>query len=116
MCMSVPQMAVLAISISTSLGPTFGSGTSSNQMPGAASFFTNAFISWPAANLPRGSRKRDPDRVAARDAPNRLPSLYYPKLFAYSRKRFDSAIQLVAGQRGRHLGADARLSLGDHGE
>ena len=36
MCMSVPQIAVLAISISTSFGPTRGSGMSVSQMPGAA--------------------------------------------------------------------------------
>jgi hypothetical protein len=42
--MSVPQMAVFAISMITSFGPAFGSGMSSSQMPGAASFLTSAFI------------------------------------------------------------------------
>src|SRR4029077_20315909 len=44
MCMSVPQIAVLAISIMTSLGPTFGSGMSSSQIPGAACCLTSAFM------------------------------------------------------------------------
>jgi hypothetical protein len=34
--MSVPQIAVFAISMSTSLGPTLGSGISSSQIPGFA--------------------------------------------------------------------------------
>src|SRR2546429_2994432 len=44
MCMAVPQIAVLAISISTSLGPTLGSGMSSSQIPGAACCLTSAFM------------------------------------------------------------------------
>src|SRR5512137_1464618 len=44
MCMSVPQIAVLPTLISTSLGPTLGSGISSIQMPGSAFAFTSAFM------------------------------------------------------------------------
>ncbi len=42
--MSVPQIAVLRIRISTSFGPTLGSGTSSSQIPGARSALTSAFM------------------------------------------------------------------------
>jgi hypothetical protein len=42
--MSVPQIAVFAILMSTSLGPTFGSSMSFIQMPGFASLLTSAFI------------------------------------------------------------------------
>jgi hypothetical protein len=42
--MSVPQMAVLPILISTSLGPTPGTSMSFIQMPGFASLLTSAFI------------------------------------------------------------------------
>ena len=50
MCMSVPQMAVLAILISTSFGPDLRDlGCLFIQMPGFASLFTNAFM---VASLP----------------------------------------------------------------
>ncbi len=42
--MSVPQIAVLPTLISTSLGPTLGSGMSSIQMPGSAFALTSAFM------------------------------------------------------------------------
>src|SRR5688572_10062634 len=44
MCMSVPQIAVLRMRIRTSLAPSFGSGISCSQIPGARSAFTSAFI------------------------------------------------------------------------
>ena len=44
MCMSVPQIAVFAISMSTSFGPTLGSAISSSQMPGFACCLTSAFM------------------------------------------------------------------------
>src|SRR5579862_3606641 len=44
MCMSVPQIAVFFMRISTSLGPIVGLATSAIQMPGSALAFTSAFI------------------------------------------------------------------------
>src|SRR5690606_1941525 len=44
MCRSVPQMAVFSTLIRTSLGPGCGTGTSSIQMPLAASRLTSAFM------------------------------------------------------------------------
>ena len=41
---SVPQIAVLRILISTSLGPISGTGTCSIQMPGSGLLLTRAFI------------------------------------------------------------------------
>src|ERR1700733_4281615 len=96
MCMSVPQMAVLAISISTSLGPTFGSGISLSQMPGAACSLTSAFMLWPLWGRCR-----------------RL-SMDHSQLTADLRERLQRARQLLTGEGGRHLRADARLALGHH--
>src|SRR6185437_16864370 len=98
MCMSVPQIAVLPISISTSLWPTFGSGTSSSQIPGAASFLTSAF------NGPTSPH-----------AVRRACSLHDPKLFAHRAECLDGLVQLLARERRRHLGADSRLTLRHHG-
>ena len=42
--MSVPQIAVLRTLMRTSLGPSFGSGISSIQMPGARCDLTSAFM------------------------------------------------------------------------
>ena len=44
MCTSVPQIPVRSTLISTSLIPIRGTGTSSSQRPGLASFFTRASI------------------------------------------------------------------------
>src|SRR6476646_2000359 len=44
MCRSVPQIAVFSSLIRTSFGPGAGTGTSSIQMPLAASRLTSAFI------------------------------------------------------------------------
>src|SRR6185312_3515674 len=90
MCMSVPQIAVLPISISTSLLPTLGSGTSSSQIPGAASFLTNAF--------------------------NGCTSFYHSQLLAYRAECLDGLVELLAGERRRHLGADSGLTLRHHRE
>ncbi len=43
MCRSVPQMPVRSTLISTSPGPTSGSGTSISHRPGSAFAFTSAF-------------------------------------------------------------------------
>src|SRR5690348_12325324 len=65
MCRSVPQIAVLSTLISTSLGPTSGTGASSIQMPRPASRLTSAFIicgiealpeaNWRSANYKRSA-------------------------------------------------------------
>ena len=44
MCRSVPQMPVRSTLISTSPGPTAGSGTSASHSPGSAFSLTSAFI------------------------------------------------------------------------
>src|SRR5215469_10775184 len=85
MCMSVPQIAVFAISISTSFGPTLGSGTSASQMPGARSFLTSAF----------------------------MRSRQYAELAAHAGERLDRPIDIGGRERGGHLGPDPGLTLGD---
>src|SRR5213080_4852017 len=86
MCMSVPQIAVLAISISTSLGPTLGSGMSSSQIPGAACCLTSAFM---------------------------ICSLKHAELAADAGEGVHGALELLARERRGHLRADARLPFGD---
>src|SRR2546430_10265227 len=81
MCMSVPQIAVLAISISTSLGPTLGSGMSSSQIPGAACCLTSAFM---------------------------ICSLKHAELAADAGEGVHGALELLARERRGHLRADAR--------
>src|SRR5579862_2037325 len=90
--MSVPQIAVLAISISTSLGPTFGSGMSSSQMPGAACCLTSAFMCGSF-----GKRLADDAELAADAGEGR-----------------ERLLELRSGEGGRHLRADACLPLGHH--
>src|SRR6185437_4596889 len=86
MCMSVPQIAVLATSMSTSFGPTLGSGISSSQMPGCACCLTSAFM----------RSVNDPEL-----APN----------LGECRER---ALELPTGERSRHLRTDTRLALRHH--
>src|SRR5580704_1952202 len=94
MCMSVPQIAVLAISINTSLGPTFGSGMSSSQMPGAACCLTSAFMLFSLLGSPR--------------------SVNYAEIAPDTRECLERALELLTTERRRHLGADARLALGHY--
>src|SRR5256885_6727656 len=89
MCMSVPQIAVLAISISTSLGPTLGSGMSSSQIPGAACCLTSAFM---------------------------ICSLKHAELAADAGEGVHGALELLARERRGQLRADARLPFGDRSE
>src|SRR3546814_15949962 len=56
MCRSVPQIAVFSILISTSFGPTCGSGTSSIQMPCSGLRLTRAFIVCDMGNPSVGPR------------------------------------------------------------
>src|SRR5487761_747921 len=90
MCMSVPQIAVLPTSINTSLWPTLGSGTSSSQIPGAASFLTSAF--------------------------NGPTSFYDSQLLAHRPECLDGLVELLAAERRRHLSADSGLALRHHRE
>src|SRR6516225_3995653 len=83
--MSVPQIAVFAISMSTSLGPTWGSGISSSQIPGFACCLTRAFM-----------------RLSVED----------PELAADAGEGFQRRPELLACQSRGHLRADARLALG----
>src|SRR6185369_4162177 len=89
--MSVPQIAVLAILISTSLWPTSGSLTSMSLRPGPASVLTRAFIGW-------------------------LQLLYRTHRAPYFGKGGDGAVDVFGGMGGAHLGADARLALRHNGE
>src|SRR5690348_15089938 len=86
MCMSVPQIAVLAISMSTSFGPTFGSGIFSSQMPGAGCCFTSAFMDLPL-------------------------SVDHAELVTDEAESLECALELLAVEGGGHLRADARLAL-----
>src|SRR5690349_10162617 len=90
MCMSVPQIAVLPILMSTSLGPTLGTSMSRIQMPGFASLFTSAFISGPSFD--------ELERPADLDEGG------------------DRAIELCVRQSRRHLRADARFAFRHDGE
>src|ERR1700732_3570898 len=101
MCMSVPQIAVLAISINTSLGPTFGSGVSSSQMPGAACCLTSAFMRFSLLGSSRGFLRSPRSVNHAEVAPD-------------TRECLEGALELPTRERRRHLGADARLALGHH--
>src|SRR5260221_181755 len=84
-------IAVLAILISTSLWPTSGSLTSMSLRPGPASVLTRAFIGW-------------------------LHSLDHALGLADLGEGGDGAVDVFGGMGGAHLGADARLALGHHGE
>src|SRR5580658_1787219 len=97
MCMSVPQIAVLAISMSTSLCPTAGSGMSSSQMPGAACCLTSAFMIF--SFLRSGTRRGD-----------------HPEGAAHGGECVQRPLELAPIERRRHLGANARLPLGHHRE
>src|SRR5215469_11554821 len=101
MCMSVPQIAVLAISMSTSLGPTLGSGMSSSQMPGCACCLTSAFMCCSSWGWP------------ARFTGDAL-SVQHAELVSDAREGFQSLLELLARQRGGHLRTDARLALRHH--
>src|SRR5580704_14989 len=92
MCMSVPQIAVLAISMSTSLCPTVGSGMSSSQMPGVECCLTSAFMFFFR-------------ELSARRAE-------YTQLAADVGEGLQRTLELAALERRRHLGANARLALG----
>src|SRR3981081_2200769 len=94
MCISVPQIAVLAISISTSLGPTLGSGMSSSQIPGAARCLPNAFMIRFSREVAGGA------------------SAEHAELAAHAGEGVHGALELLACQRRGHLGADARLPAG----
>src|SRR6266853_4688408 len=89
--MSVPQIAVLAISISTSLWPTLGSGMSSSQIPGAACCLTSAFMICCSV---------------------RVFSLKHAELAPHPGEGIHGAFELLARERRGHLGADARLPFG----
>src|SRR5512134_1140175 len=84
MWMSVPQIAVLRIRISTSLGPASGFGNSPSQMPGRGSALINAFMSLSLAD--------------DAEFPARLPECG------------DRRLQHRAGMACAHLRADPRLA------
>src|SRR5688572_28084016 len=86
MCMSVPQIAVLRIRIRTSLAPSFGSGISLSQIPGARSAFTSAFI----CSTP--------------------PSASNTELAAGNDECLDRPVELTAIMSRAHLRAYARLA------
>ena len=90
MCMSVPQIAVLRMRISTSLGPMVGSATSISQMPGSALALTSAFM---------GGSSGDEAELAPGGGECR-----------------DRLLEVGARVGGAHLRADPRLPLGDDGE
>src|SRR5215469_6438523 len=99
MCMSVPQMAVFATSMSTSLGPTLGSGMSSSQMPGAACCLTSAFMLFPFMGIKR--------RVGSAVLPCRRPSVDHAEIATDTRERLERLGELLARQCRGHLGAYA---------
>src|SRR4029077_13410342 len=105
MCMSVPQIAVLATSISTSLCPIFGSGMSSSQMPGAACCLTSAFIGYPS-NMAT--------RTAAAMGRARASGAQHAELAADRGKGGHGALELGPGKGGRHLRTDGGLALRHH--
>src|SRR5437868_3616576 len=90
MCMSVPQIAVLWILISTSLCPTFGMSMSFIQMPGLASLLTSAFMARPS-----------------------FDQFQFP---AHPDEGCQGTIELRVVEACGHLRADARLALGHDGK
>src|SRR6185295_6185776 len=90
MCMSVPQIAVLPILISTSFGPTFGTSMSFIQMPGFASLLTSAFMEGPSFDQLQFTPDLD--------------------------ERRHGAIELRRSEPGGHLRADARFAARHHRE
>src|SRR5262245_30390930 len=84
MWMSVPQIAVLRIRISTSFGPGSGFGSSPSQMPGSGRDLINAFM-----------------------PPSLADDAQFPSRLA---ERFDGALEHRARVAGAHLRADARLA------
>src|SRR6185369_1615539 len=90
MCMSVPQIAVLRMRISTSLGPTAGLGPSVIQMPGSRRALASVLM-------------RQVYRVfVALPCDAELP--------ADLRERRDGALDVLRLVRRGHLRADARLA------
>src|SRR3954468_16726332 len=108
MCTSVPQIAVFLTLISTSFGPISGTGTSSIQMPGSALAFTSAFIMF---DILLSLESLDPESLFATG-----PSGNHAQLPADRAERFHGPVDVGAGVRRRHLGADARLAFRHHGE
>src|SRR5215469_8255568 len=103
MCMSVPQIAVLAISMSTSLGPTFGSGMSVSQMPGAACCLTSAFMAFSLLGSIASLKGCGQKRAVA--------STNHAELAPDGGERLERLNELLAGMGRRHLRADACLTL-----
>src|SRR5580765_3050124 len=91
MWMSVPQIAVFFMRISTSFGPIVGRATSAIQMPGSAFALTSAFM--PAA-----------------PAMNSIASFKHAEFASRGRERGHRALELRARVGRRQLGADARLA------
>ena len=95
--MSVPQIAVFFMRISTSLGPMVGFATSAIQMPGSALALTSAFMCG------------DPEV-------SRVASVQDAEFAARGGERGHRVLEVLAGVRGRQLRADARLAHGHHRE
>jgi hypothetical protein len=90
--MSVPQMPVLLILISTSSGPISGTGRVSIQRPGSGFDLARTVISFGGGSF-QDSRG-----------------------FAGGGEGVERKVEVVSGQGRVHLGADAGLALGDDGE
>src|SRR5688572_27481977 len=84
MWMSVPQIAVLCMRISTSFGPGSGLGSSPSQMPGSRRDLINAFMD--------ASRRDDAELASGR--------------LEGGCRRFEHLARVARA----HLGADARLA------
>src|ERR1700676_2546841 len=94
MCMSVPQIAVLRMRISTSFGPIVGFSTSAIQIPGSALAFTSAFIA-NSCSIRSGK--------CAELAPGGAKGSY-------------GLVELRAAVGRRHLRANAGLAMRNHGK
>src|SRR6187402_226351 len=103
MCMSVPQIAVLPTLISTSLGPTLGSGMSCIQMPGSAFALTSAFMLGISSGVFRASIDGCVYRPASRDD---------AEFAADGDESCDGPVQLLERVARGHLRADAGLAHG----
>src|SRR6186713_1986360 len=104
MCMSVPQIAVLPTLISTSLGPTLGSGMSCIQMPGSAFALTSAFM----LGISSGAF-----RASIGGCVGQSVSVDDAEIAADGDEPFDGPVQLLERVTRGHLRADAGLAHGD---
>src|SRR5690606_14312097 len=110
---SVPHRLVRLTRISTSLGPTSGTGASMRQMPSRGSSFARARIVAPGPGAPGPAVPAS--ALTAPPPRRRPPSSHHPQLPPDADEGVHGALELLARVRRRHLRPDARLTPRHHG-